>query len=339
MAYQNGSATSPTDLLQKLAAWALTVGWSQDMSQADGAGWRLHMHKGGVYINIRSAINTRNTADYFLNPYYLQAGGGIWSLYCGDGFSSGTDWRSQSGGPKNYTDPSATIGVAVQLGQGAIAGYHFFSDETGDNIAIVVEKTTGVFVHCGWGTSLKKVGAWTGGAYFFGTDSAYESGWDFAGDRPGHLQTAVPPCSSGGGYSQDTAVSFVRADVDSFTGKWIGIGSTTTGNRGYTGKIGSSCTPTNRVSLSGVAPSYRDYAKRLTNKMTGQSLLLPTRLLVARDTSGYSFLGTVPGIFVCNACQKGYTPATVYQWGADNYMVFPGNPAYPEFGFAIRKVG
>jgi hypothetical protein len=338
MAYQNGTATNPTDLLQKLATFIAANGWSQDMSQADGTGWRLHAHRSGVYVNIRAMINSSAATEYFTDQYSRSAGGAAWSLYCGDGFSSGSDWKSQSGGPKNAATPANTVGVGLQLPQGAITGYHFFADETGDNIVVVVEKSVGIFVYCGWGISLKKMGTWTGGAYFFANESGYELGYDFAGAYPGRVQTSGTPCAAGGWYTAAHPATYVRADVDSFTGKWISIGTSTTGTQGYTGKTGTSCTPIKRNVLNIAAPSYIEYAKRLTSKMTGQSLLLPSRLLVTRDTGGNSFLGAVPNVFVCNACQKGYTPATVYPWGTDNYMVFPGNPSYPEFGFAIRKV-
>lgn len=338
MAYQNGTATSPTDLLQKLATFLAANGWTQDMSQADGTGWRYHAHRSGVYVNIRTTINTTTATEYFTDQHSRTAGGACWQLYCGDGFSSGSDWRSQSGGPKNYTTPANTVGVGMQLPQGAITGYHFFADETGDNIVVVVEKSAGVFVYCGWGVSLKKMGTWTGGAYFFANEAGYEISYDYAGAYPGHAQTSGTPCASGGWYTQSYPATYVRADVDAFTGKWIGFGSTTIGYTGYTGKIGYSCTPIKRAGQNSNAPSYAEYAKRLTSKMTGQSLMLPSRLLAARGADGVSFLGSVPNVFVCNACQKGYTPATVYPWGTDNYMVFPGHPSYPEFGFAIRKV-
>lgn len=337
MAYQNGTATSPTDLLQKIATFIVANGWTQDMSQADGTGWRLHAHKSASYINLKTAINTTTAAEYFTDQYYHQAGGGVLSLYGGTGFSSGTNWRDQAGAPKNFDTPANTIGVAMSLPQGAISGYHFFADETGDNIAIVVEASAGVFKHCGWGVSLSKVGTWTGGAYFFGSSNGYAASYNYAGANPGFGYSAETPGTSGEGRDIASACCFFRADVDAFTGKWIGVGSTTQGYYGYTGKRGRSLVPINNQALNAL-PSYSDYFNRLTSKMTGQSLLLPVRLLVDRDTGGYSFVGALPNIFLCNACDKGYTPTAVYPWGTDNYVVFPGPQNYPALGYAIRKV-
>lgn len=338
MAYQNGTATSPTDLLQKIASFIAANGWTQDMSQADGTGWRLHAHKGAVYINLKVAINTTLAAEYFTDQYQRNAGIGTLMLYGGTGFASGTNWRDQAGAPKNAATPANTVGAGMTLPRGAITGYRFFADSTGDNVVIVVEKSAGIFAHCGWGTSLSKLGTWTGGPYFFGSSAGWAVSYDTSANNAGYGYSAETPCASGDGRDVSYPTAFVDIDVDSFTGKWVGIGSTTTGNEGYTGKCGRSCVPINDQTLNSLAPSYSDYYNRLTSKMTGQSLMLPIRLLVDRDAGGKSFIGSVPNIFLCNACNKGYTPATEYLWGTDTYMVFPGPQNYPGLGYAIKKV-
>jgi hypothetical protein len=223
------------------------------------------------------------------------------------------------------------------LPQGAIAGYHFFADSTGDNIVVVVEKTSGIFAHCGWGTSLNKLGTWTGGPYFFGSTAGYAISYNQAALNPGFAYSAETPGISGDPRDVSYSTTFIRADVDAFTGKWIGVGSTTTGYAGYTGKVGRSIVPVNDGTLNGL-PSYSDYYNRLTSKMTGQSLMLPVRLLVDRDTGGSSFVGSLPNIFLCNAWDKGYTAAAEYLWGTDTYMVFPGPQNFPGLGYAIKKV-
>jgi hypothetical protein len=337
MAYQNGTVTNPTDLLQKLATFIVANGWTQDMSQADGTGWRLHAHKGVVYINLKTAINTTLAAEYFADQYSRNAGYGALMLYGGTGFASGTNWRDQAGAPKNATTPANTIGAGMVLPQGAIAGYHFFADSTGDNIVVVVEKTSGIFAHCGWGTSLNKLGTWTGGPYFFGSTAGYAISYNQAALNPGFAYSAETPGISGDPRDVSYSTTFIRADVDAFTGKWIGVGSTTTGYAGYTGKVGRSIVPVNDGTLNGL-PSYSDYYNRLTSKMTGQSLMLPVRLLVDRDTGGSSFVGSLPNIFLCNAWDKGYTAAAEYLWGTDTYMVFPGPQNFPGLGYAIKKV-
>jgi hypothetical protein len=220
----------------------------------------------------------------------------------------------------------------MQLPQGAISWYHFFADAAGDNIMVVVEKTANVFTNMYWGTSLLKLGSWTGGPYFGGAVQGYYLATSPTSDSPGFLQSARCP----GCFSAGSPFTFVRVDVDSFTGKWVGMDNTTNGYSGYTGKIGASCvcdSPTNSL-----APSYIKYIDRLTYVMTGQSLLLPIRLLVSRDAGGMSFIGSIPNVFASNACVKGFTPATLYNWGPDQYRIFPGPSSNPGLGFAVKQV-
>lgn len=338
MAYQNGTATSPTDLLQKLATFLTANGWTQDSSVADGAGWRLHVHKGTVYANFRAAVN-EGTVSLF-DDYYSTPWSGI-AFYLGDGYSSGSTWKNQSGSPKNFTTPTRTVGAGMVLPQGAITGYHFFADATGDNISVVVEKSASVFTYMVWGTSMQKLGTWTGGPYFCGGTCGNYLSWTQNGAAPGYAYSAGCPGSYGNpGNSTSTYTStYVKIDVDAFTGKWVSIAPTTTGSQGYTGKRGSSCVPW--TATASLAPSYSAMIKRLTSQLTGQSLMLPIRLLVNRDAGGNSFIGSLPNIFITNACLKGFTPGALYNWGTDQYRVFPGpTDTVPNsnYGYAIKQV-
>lgn len=338
MAYQNGTATSPTDLLQKLATFLVANGWTQDASASDASGWRFHAHKGTTYINIRSVVNENSTAANFADKYTTGAFS-AWLLYAGDGYSGAADWRSQSGGPRNVTTPANTVGVAMLLPQGAVSGYHFFTDATNDNVVVVVEKSASIFVHCGWGASINKMGTFTGGQYFFASSAGYQAQYDQGGAYAGRAYSAQCPGVFNDPYTGPYSTIFIRADVDAFTGKWITFGATTTGYNHYTGKTGYSCLRANEsTDLYSAAPSYGSYLRRLTSQMTGQSLLLPIRFTVARDTIGNSFLGDLPNIFLCNAVAKGFTPATLYSWGTDQYRVFPGPQDHPHMGFAVKQV-
>lgn len=336
MAWQSGTATSPADLLQKIAAFIAANGWTQDSSIADGAGWRLHAHKGAVYVNIRASVNESSSTSAFTDKYTAANWSGM-CLYLGSGYSGASSWRDQVGGPKNAATPANTVGTAVSLPQGAITGYQFFADATGDNIVVVVEKTSGIFTHMGWGTSLQKMGTFTGGQYIFASNGGYYIPQSAATNGPGYALSATCP---GAGDSMDTSTPcvFVRADVDAFTGKWVGIGTTTVGAQGYTGKVGSSCVHPMGTPVYSRAPGYTGLDSRVTNSMTGQSLLLPVRITVARDTGGNSFIGALPSIFQSNACSKGFSPGAQYLWGADTYRVFPGPSSNPQYGFAVKQV-
>lgn len=53
------------------------------------------------------------------------------------------------------------------IGNGAYPSYHFFTNSTGDYIHIVLEYSSGLYRHCGFG-SIEKVGDWNGGEYVYG---------------------------------------------------------------------------------------------------------------------------------------------------------------------------
>lgn len=341
MTHQAGTANNPMDLLQKLAVFIGANGWTVDSSVADGAGWRLHAHRSGVYVNLRAFVSESYTL-MFDNTY---SGGGLFSgieLYCGDGYSAGASWKNQSGGPKQVSFPTANTGAAAPLPAGAISGYHFFANNSNDSVVVVVEKSTGVFTNFGWGVSLSKVGTYTGGAYFFAPCGRYYAGYNIEQLFQGRAVSAMPPMSYEDDGIGNACASFVRADIDTFTGKWLGVGGSLTQDNNSTGKAAYSTAVFRSYPQSG-APSL--FPIKSTNALSGQSILQPVHILGRRDSGGVSFLGSVPGIFTTNACAKGFAASGVYVWGTSEYMVFPGPtsgqnlPLYGPtmaYGFAVR---
>lgn len=312
--YQPGSASSPTDLLQKLVTWLVAQGWTQNMSQAEGTGWRAHLSKGGVYVNMRATPGSETLWGYSINRSPQRAGIGI---YTGTGYNGSSAWNAQAGGPIG-SGQTYTVGCIMQTGASILA-YHFF-DDGADNIVVVIERTAGVFGHMGWGPSIVKAGTWTGGAYFFAQLAGY-SGGEYADSHPGAGMTASCPFATADAIA--SAASFVRADVDSFTGKWVGIGycGASGPERGYTGKRGQ--TPFGGFyGPETLLPVYTTFQNRLTSAMNAQANLLPIRVFVKRDAGGYSLIGDVPNIFLSNATENGFAPSTVYPLGSDNYMLF-----------------
>lgn len=328
MAYQTGTATSPSDLLQQLATWVATAGWTVDSSASDGLGWRLHAHRGAVYVNMRAAVNESSADANFDDRNGSTAWSGI-AIYCGTGYSGAAGWKAQAGGPINSSQPTKTFGAGMVLPAGAIVAYHFFSDN--DNVMVVAEKTSGVYTHLGWGVSVDKLGSWTGGVYFFGSTP----GW-LLNDTSVVIANTISAHTpfSWSGWSIDASGAYYKCDVDAYSG-WVGNVGNTTVSRGYTGKSGWSLSPLTTDSLNNRGPSYRGYRDRLTSPATSQSLMLPIRILVERS-GGASFVGALPMVFACNACAKGFTPAGLYQWGSDNYRVFPGSSSYPNHGYAVK---
>lgn len=319
-AYQTGTATSPTNLLQTLVTWLVAQGWTSNMSQADGTGWRAHLSKGSVYVNLRATPGSETVWAGGASSTANQIGIG---LYTGTGYSGASAWNAQAGGPIGSA-VAYTVGAFMNLPVGSIVAYHFF-DDGADNIVVVAERTSSNFTHLGWGTSLTKAGAWTGGGYFFASTSGFYASYTsvaYPGTPNG--PSAHPPFSYGDSVSGCCA--FVRADVDTFTGKWLGCGSVASAQQGYTGKRVASgyYNRSGVVTMPSEIPQYgASFQARITSAMNSQANLIPIRLFAQRDTAGYSLIGDVPNLVLTNATDNGYAAGTVYPLGADNWMIFP----------------
>lgn len=334
MAYQTGTATSPTDLLQKIQAFIAANGWTIDAGATDGTGYRLHAHRGAVYVNLRSAINElRDSGGTFTPAYGNNAFTGI-NIYTGDGYNSANDWRSQSGGPLGV-GTSYNVGNVMPLPAGSIAAYHFFANDSGDHIACVIEKTSGIFTHLGWGNSIEKCGTYTNGEYFFGAvDIYYYYIQSLA--YPGITQSAATP-GTHPHYVNDYSMycrAYIHATVDGID--WVGLGDTSDTRGGATGRLGY-CSATKYTGGSVLIPSYNTVHDRAYSSLSNQAIMLPVQFGAARSTGGYSMLGTLPHIYQTNACQRGLAAGSEYLWGTDTYMIFPGPENGPD-GYAIRKV-
>ncbi len=351
MPYETGTASSPADLLQKIGTFISSHGWTIDSSVVagywdgtGGPGWRLHAHRGVVYVNLRAAVNESyesavhadtTIVGFRASPAYRYSG---IDISVGTGYNGANLWRDQPGVPVGCTN-LWPVGSGMQLPQGAISWYHFFADATGDNIIVVVEKTAGVFTHLFWGTSLKKLGTWTGGPYFGAAIHGYSVGADPNTAHHGLLWSAVCPGTNSTSWS---SAFCVRIDVDTWIGKWASNADGSVGYDayGYTGWRLLSCA-TFDISCHSNVPEYGEMLKRLTSSMSGQSVFLPIRILAERNavSSGeWSFIGTIPNIFCSNACDKGFAPAGLYSWGSDQYRVFPGPVNATHLGYAVKVV-
>jgi hypothetical protein len=320
--YHTGTAASPTDLLQGIVTWLVAQGWTQDMSQADGDGWRAHLHKSGVYANLRSTANT-----LIFPSVQATAAPGI-GLYLGTGFDGGQAWNLQPGAPKGYGQ-TYTVGSFMRLPAGAILGWRGFDDDS-DNVVVVVERTGGVFSHLGFGLAVQKIGAWIGGPYFFAALASRYAGSDgMAGDAG---STAACPFGVvqkedyGPWYSYGYA-GFVRADVDSHTGGWVGFSCASSDPQlGFTGVAGGSgidMFPYQGASDDWSYPTYAGLHSVLVSEMNEQAVLLPIQLYAKRDAGGYSLLAVLPHLYFAGAVGHGFLAGATYVIGAQTFMLFP----------------
>jgi hypothetical protein len=344
MAYATGVPTSPINLLQQLVTFLSANGWTSDKSASVGSGWEAHLHKGGMYAHLRAAVGE--------GPWVSQAdaGGTALLLYLSDGFNNSAAWNLQPTVAPFASGTTDRVGVGMNLSAGPFSNYYFFTDSGNDNVVVVVEKTPGLYVHLAWGLSLNKNGTWTGGMYFTGSSSGYYAGYrSFGPNNPGF--TSSSPCPGSHQDLNGFAAGFVLCDVDTFTGKWIGISDTTLGAGGFTGRGGASSVHASAQlnggsTITGSIPRYATAVDALsatahqfqfmqTSVIDGRANLLPVIWWVGRDGSsgqsgGFSPIGTLPMVFFSNGVGNGFVPASEYLIGSDTYKMFPN--------FAVLKV-
>lgn len=333
-AYQTGTATGPTDLLQKLVTWLVAQGWTSDSSVSYGAGWRAHLHKGSQYVNLRAFVGEAaniSTGWGSGSGVSSTTGYGI-AIYLGDGYSGASSWVAQTGGPKDSggTNP---VGCGMFMTSGSVPAYFFF-DNGADHITVVIDKGSGLYAHMGWGVSLAKTGYTNDHWYFYASSPhAWNVANQGAGPYPGTDSTASPPMAHSylsGGIRY--ATSFIRTDAAVYTNRWLGLNDTTGGTAqyGYTGRMARCCLDlTPIIGASGEYPRLGPVAGRGWQSAFAGALLMPLHCFAGASTARWIPVGYPPTVFSCAAVGHGHNPATVYQVGGLDYMVFPG--------FAVRK--
>lgn len=158
MAYETGSATSRDDLLGKLRIFLVANGWTQDYWAAEGAGYRLHVHKDTVYANFRTSAG----AETILTTTYTSAN--TWfAMNISTGYDGTKHWSLQPGAPYHGAPGKYPGSLASGfLITGSIISYYFFAQD--NSFDVVAEISSGVFrsMHAG---ELTKFGSYTGGMY------------------------------------------------------------------------------------------------------------------------------------------------------------------------------
>lgn len=327
---KKGVAASPIDLLQQLVDWLLLRGWTLNMSQSEGAGWRAHLSKNGIYVNLRAAMN--ESIGYV---YYQNSGTGYGlAVNIGTGYDSSKFWRNQDGTGRYLGVPGEAVFVAMRLPSANITGYWFFDDGS-DNIFVVCEATPGIFGYLGWG-NIEKTGAWTGGLYMVGSRSPYYM-FNLSYNSLGYTETSYCPFTFGG--DQKHPCMYMRADVDTVSGLWLSLGTDTGWTQGSTHGSKFLYSPIYSGSYSEFpSPEIPNYANgysqhpiqnRQYNIFNDQILFLPVHLYVGRDAGGKSLLGRIPTIRYCAAVANGVPAGSERAIGSDTFVLFPN--------FAVKK--
>lgn len=166
MTYQTGSATDLQDLLSKLDTFAQgTPGWaSVYVTNPDTTNFWFELNKGNLSFSSRflasPGIGDSISIHHSDGSTLAATAPGAHGNDSGSGYNVGTGGTSA-----NFESERCVR----DLGNGPFASYHFFTDTTTETyIHVVVEATSGMFRHFGFGSLAKFGDNWVGGEYVYG---------------------------------------------------------------------------------------------------------------------------------------------------------------------------
>lgn len=293
--FKTGTAVGATQLIDQVVAELTAAGWTNAHTAADGTGFRYHLSKGGLYVNLRTASLE---SGVFYGVYGSFSGV---ALNVSTGFSAASTWREQAGAASDSAQ-AGKQSACIVIPPGTALSWWLITDDA-DNVVVVTQSPGAIMQYMGWGQSIAKASDFAGGAYFFATHRAGPWTTVDANYKP----------------TQNIYSTYVRADVDSFTGRWVCNANTDTYSVSNTGW---NCTTTSQDNTN--VPNYTTLRSRMVSKLTGQANLLPVRMYVARAGGGWSLLGDIPTVFECAAVGNGFGQGTTYTIGNDKYVLFTG---------------
>jgi hypothetical protein len=156
MAYEAGVPSSIEDLVTKLFTFATANGWTQDELDLTNNYGTLHYTSGATSIYVSFRWDTSPSTDL--------------AIYQSLGWTTSLQPHQQpnDSGNGDTTTPINAERRVTFLTPGPYTQYYFFSAETDPfYFYAVVEITSGVFRHFGFG-ALIKMGNWTGGEFAYG---------------------------------------------------------------------------------------------------------------------------------------------------------------------------
>lgn len=318
MAYSTGTAATPIDLVNDLATFIEANGWTRDSLANEGSGRRYHAHRSGQYLNMRGYVNEQPSSSL------LDEGGatfssppaGVYSvaMNLGTAYSGATAWFNQTGVPTRSPKYHAVGAVDLTVSM----TYHFFAQNSGDQIFAIVEYGTGKFQWFGFGV-MTKYGSWTGGDFLFGSMRGVGTPVT-SYSRIGGPYKFFPAASTYAPFGDNPGVpSFVNVDVDAETGWHEAL------------SMDNSAVSGRRVVDINVQAQI-PFAVSSPNSVNSIAPMLPIKIYVCRnavtgmapngqDIGTLTPLGEIPGFFACWI--ENFVPGQQVTLGSENYRVFP----------------
>ena len=164
MAFTNDTVTSLSNLIDKLNTWMAANGWTSehiDLTTTAGTGgeWAMRRINGSTQLRFAASWDAANSGEILsLYQYYDQN-------YVIADRPWGQDHDSGNGFAGTTPDSSLDNERHVDIGATPI---QFWAFEDDDYTHIVVETSSGTYVHFGFGMLDKLGGDWDGGEYCYG---------------------------------------------------------------------------------------------------------------------------------------------------------------------------
>lgn len=314
MAYDTGSATDTIDLVNKFATFVEANGWTRDSLANEASGRRYHAHNGSQYVNMRGYLNETPSSSLmedngtgFQNP---PAGCYSVALNIGTAYNGANPWFQQTGAATRSGEYT-TVGISLLT---ASMTYHFFTQNSGDQVFAVVEYASGKYQWFGFGV-MEKYGSWTGGEFMFGSTRGVGATISSRIGGPyKYHQTSTRAT-----IMQDNSgiPSHATVDVDSETG-W------------HEALSGDNSTPSARRLIDINSRVHAALDNTSPNSVNAVAPFMPYKIYVSRSAAsgmasgaglGFTPLGEIPGFYSCWI--ENFVPAQQVTLGSDDYRVFP----------------
>jgi hypothetical protein len=327
--YETGTASSPSDLLSKVSTILQSVGWTLDAYTEESPGYRLHLHRGSVYLHLKSADTSALLFTSQVNPCI-----GV-GLSGGTGYDGLTAWDAQAGSP---VDASGNrCGSGIQLASGTIT-YWLYDD--GARTVLVTSQTSTGYRHLAWGISMEQHGTWTGGAWLSGSTASFYLGSGLSIGYGTANGNHIGASSFAGGSYASSPAAFVYGAFESVTG-WASIAGSAYDGSGLWPNFTRKATFASRGSTSDGSygmpplevPSTDTLITRSAQTLNSLSVLVPIQIYLKLQAGGVGLVGRLPGLYNTNPGTHAY--GTDYLLGAETYHLFPGYLS--GYGFAVRK--
>lgn len=289
MAYQTGTATNINDLLEKVAAFAVSLDWVIDKT-ASGSLF-LHNDKG-------------------FWSFYYNTSTKMLEIFANTGFTNNAGAAGQPGSSSASGHKAATTGLTG----GNYTAYYFFG--SAQYIHVVVEIAPNRFRHFGIGT-LNKEGDYVGGEYAFGTYL-----------YPNYEYTQNYSRAFGFGGSSSNSQAVVRADGIAgnsrspwyffpyeFSGLYKNISANNKGK--YLLALGNAT-----LSQSQYNKHPDSYLLWFGKSNFGNAVIpCPHSLIAPTIQNTFIRLGTVPDRYECR--MEGVIPKQIFEINGDKWMLIP----------------